>query len=217
MKIQKWDEINGTGSSEDRMEAFLTSETDTYAILQLSFDHPEVTAYERFESLNGLARQGKQPNIDHYEVVYTAPLLPYKDLGTMLEEMYTKFNIDHPEDFRGHSLSVSDIVAIRQNGIVSCHYVDSIGFKELPEFLKPENYLKNAEMAMEDPENYLKNAEMAMEDDYGMIDGIINNGKADRIREAEEKRPSVLEQLKAEPPQIDHPERPRRPEERNIV
>ena len=183
MKIQKWDEINGTGSSEERMEAFLTSENDTYAILQLSYEQPEVTAYERFESLNGLARQGKQPNIDHYEVVYTAPLLPYKDLGTMLEEMYTKFNIDHPEDFRGHSLSVSDIVAIRQNGIVSCHYVDSIGFKELPEFLKPENYLKNAEMAMED--------------DYGMIDGIINNGKADRIREAEEKRPSVLEQLKA--------------------
>lgn len=132
MKIQKW------------MEAFLTSETDTYAILQLSYDQPEVTAYERFESLNGLARQGKQPNIYHYEVVYTAPLLPYKDLDTMLEEMYTKFNIDHPEDFRGHhSLSVSDIVAIRQNGIVSCHYVDSIGFKELPEFLKPENYLKN--------------------------------------------------------------------------
>ena len=158
MKIQKWDEINGTGSSEDRMEAFLSSETDTYAILQLSYDQPEQTAFERFESLNGLARQGKQPNIDHYEVVYTAPLLPYKDLGTMLEQMYEKFNIDHPADFRGHSLSVSDIIAIRQNGIVSCHYVDSIGFKELPEFLKPENYLKNAEMAMED--------------DYGMIDGI---------------------------------------------
>ena len=102
MKIQKWDEINGTGSSEERMEAFLTSENDTYAILQLSYDQPEVTAYERFESLNGLARQGKQPNIDHYEVVYTAPLLPYKDLGTMLEQMYEKFNIDHPADFRGH-------------------------------------------------------------------------------------------------------------------
>ena len=232
MKIQKWDEINGTGSSEDRMEAFLSSETDTYAILQLSYDQPEQTAFERFESLNGLARQGKQPNIDHYEVVYTAPLLPYKDLGTMLEQMYEKFNIDHyevvytaqllpykdlntmlegmyekfnldhPADFRGHSLSVSDIIAIRQNGIVSCHYVDSIGFKELPEFLKPENYLKNAEMAMED--------------DYGMIDGIINNGKADRIKDMEEKRPSVLEQLKAEPPEIDHPGKIRRPEERNI-
>ena len=84
MKIQKWDEINGTGSSEDRMEAFLTSKTDTYAILQLSYDQPEVTAYERFESLNGLARQGKQPNIDHYEVVYTAPLLPYEAEITLM-------------------------------------------------------------------------------------------------------------------------------------
>ena len=202
MKIQKWDEINGTGSKEGRMEAFLTSETDTYAILQLSYDQPEETAYERFESLNGLARQGKQQNMDHYEVVYTSPLLPYQDLGTMLEDMYMKFNLDHPTDFRGHSLSVSDIVALRQNGIVSCHYVDSVGFKELPEFLKPENYLKNAEMALED--------------DYGMIDGIINNGKADRVKDAEEKRTSVLEQLKAEPPQIDHPERLRKPEEREI-
>ena len=57
---------------------------------------------------------------------------------------------------------------------------------------------------------------VAYQDDYGMIDGVINNGKADRIKDAEEKRPSVLEQLKAEPPQIGHPERPRRPEERNI-
>ena len=202
MKIQKWDEINGTGSSQERMEAFLTSTTDTYAILQLSYDNPEVTAYERFESLNGLAKQGRQPNIDHYEVVYTAPLLPYKDLNTMLEGMYEKFNLDHPADFRGHSMSVSDIIAIRQNGIVSCHYVDSIGFQMLPEFLKPENYLKNAEMAMED--------------DYSMIDGIVNNGKADRIKESEDRRPSVLEQLRAEVPAAGHPERLRKPEERNI-
>ena len=199
MKIQKWDEINGTGSSEERMEAFLTGTTDTYAILQLC--HTEETAAERFESMEGLRRQGRQPNIDHYEVVYVAPLLPYKDLNTMLEQTYEKFNLDHPADFRGHSLSVSDIIAIRQSGIVSCHYVDSIGFRTLPEFLKPENYLKNAEMSMED--------------DYGMIDGIVNNGKADRIKETEE-RPSVLEQLKSGVPALEHPERIRRPEERNI-
>ena len=101
-----------------------------------------------------------------------------------------------------HSLSVSDIIAIRQNGVVSCHYVDSIGFRTLPEFLKPENYLKNAEMSMED--------------DYGMIDGIVNNGKADRVKEAESQRPSVLEQLKAEPAALEHPEKIRKPEERNI-
>ena len=76
------------------------------------------------------------------------------------------------------SLSVSDIVALRQNGVVSCHYVDSIGFQELPGFLKPENYLKAAEMAMED--------------DYGMIDGVINNGK----KEEPVEKASVLDQLK---------------------
>ena len=81
-------------------------------------------------------------------------------------------------DFTGHSLSVSDIVALRQNGVVSCHYVDSIGFQELPGFLKPENYLKAAEMAMED--------------DYGMIDGVINNGK----KEEPAEKASVLDQLK---------------------
>ena len=180
MKIQKWNEINGTGSSRERMEAFLNAEMDTYAILQLRFSGE--TALERIESLERLHQQGKEPQIDHYEVVYTAPLLPYKDLGTMLEQMYEKFNRDYPLDFQGHSLSVSDVVALQQNGTVTCHYVDRIGFQELPGFLEPENYLKNAEMALED--------------DYGMIDGIINNGKADRVKEGEEKRPSVLRQLK---------------------
>ena len=103
-----------------------------------------------------------------------------------------------------HILSVSDIVALKQNGVVSCHYVDSIGFRELPNFLKPENYLKNAEMAMED--------------DYGMIDGIVNNGpKQPTVADLEaqvkagfsisltelaaashreQKKPSVLEKLR---------------------
>ena len=85
----------------------------------------------------------------------------YGDTSEKLEQLFETFNVDRPADFTGHSLSVSDIVAIRQNGVVSCHYVDSVGFKELPAFL---------------PENYLKNAEVSMEDDYGMIDGIINNG-----------------------------------------
>ena len=97
----------------------------------------------------------------------------------MLESLYTKFNIDHPADFTGHSLSVSDIVALKTGGVVSCHYVDSVGFTELKDFLREGNHLKNAEMTLED--------------DYGMIDGIINNGKVESDRE----RPSVLEKLKA--------------------
>ena len=95
--------------------------------------------------------------------------------SVLLESLYEKFNLYHPEDFRGHSLSVSDIVALKANDVVSCHYVDTIGFKELTDFMKPENYLKNAEMSMED--------------DYEMIDGVINNGKGMDSLE----KPSVLE------------------------
>ena len=126
-----------------------------------------------------LHRHGKEPDIDHYEIVYTADLPTFTDRDVMLESLYTKFNIDHPADFTGHSLSVSDIVALKTGGVVSCHYVDSVGFTELKDFLRAGNHLKNAEMTLED--------------DYGMIDGIINNGKAG----AESERPSVLEKLKA--------------------
>ena len=86
-----------------------------------------------------------------------------------------KFNTAHPQEFTGHSLSVSDIVVLRQKGAVSSHYVDSVGFVQLPAFL---------------PDNYLKNAEMSMEDDYGMIDGIINNGPKEQP-EAKPKAPDL--------------------------
>ena len=102
----------------------------------------------------------------------TTPPKHYTE-DTLLSAMEVAGAKKMPEDFRGHSLSVSDIVALKQNGVVSCHYVDSWGFKELPGFLKPENYLKNAEMAMED--------------DYGMIDGIINNGPRKTVAELEEQ------------------------------
>ena len=175
-RIEKWDEVHGNQKPSEKMQAFLESTTDQYAILQLR--RSEDTVYERFSSMRELERMGLEPNIDHYEVVYTASLRPYKDQNTMLEELYEKFNVSRPEDFTGHSLSVSDIVALRENGAVSCHYVDSVGFKELSGFLKPENYLKNAEMAIED--------------DYGMLDGLVNNGK----KEEPPEKQSVLEQLK---------------------
>lgn len=194
-KIEKWDEINGK-SHEEKLEAFLETANDSYAILQLR--HTDETISERFMSRSALQRMGKEPELDHYEVVYIAPLEPFTNLNVMLEGIYTKFNIHHPEDFRGHSLSVSDIVALKQNGVVSCHYVDSFGFAELPGFMKPENYLKNAEMAMED--------------DYGMIDGVINNGKSP----AAEEKPSVLGKLK-EQPVIDTPKKsPRHSMERDM-
>lgn len=196
-KIEKWDEVNGNEAPQDKLTAFLDSATDSYAILQLR--RTDDTWDERFESLSALHRRGKEPTFDHYEVVYVGSLPTYNDQMVMLENLYTKFNIDRPEDFRGHSLSVSDIVAIKTAGVVSCHYVDSIGFAELPGF--------------EMQRNHLKNAEMAMEDDYGMIDGIINNGKAPAM----EERRSVLEQLRDKPVGADTPHRSsKRPKERDM-
>lgn len=192
-KIQKWDEVNGNTTPEEKMTAFLDSATDSYAILQLR--RGEDIRDEQFMSYSYLKRNGKEPDIDHYEVVYAAALPAYRNQTQLLEGLYEKFNIDHPSDFRRHSLSVSDIVALRVNGVVSSHYVDSFGFKELPEFIKPENYLKAAEMSMED--------------DYGMLDGIINNGPR------EEKR-SVLEQLKEKAAETPPPFPPRK-DERELI
>lgn len=180
-EIKKWDEVNGTDDGHQRMEAFLDSTTDSYAILQLR--RSDDTLYERFASMRELGRMGKEPDIDHYEVVYVGELTQKGDQIDVLEGLYTKFNIDRPEDFKGHSLSVSDIVALQVGGVVSSHYVDSIGFAELPDFIRKENYLKNAEMAMED--------------DYGMLDGVINNGPK---QELPAERSSILEQLKQSSP-----------------
>ena len=187
-KIERWNEVTGNDAPQDKLTAFLDSSNDSYAILQLR--RTDDTVMERFESMSSLHRQGKEPEFDHYEVVYTAPLPPYTDQNMMLEGLYEKFNIDHPSDFRGHSLSVS--------AIVSYHFVDSIGFVELPNFMKPENYLKNAEMAIED--------------DYGMIDGVINNGKAPAL----EERTSVLEKLKEQPAVDTTRKTPHHPKEREM-
>ena len=96
----------------------------------------------------------------------------------ILEKVFEQFNIRRLSDFFGHSLSVSDIVAIKRGPEVTYHYCDSFGFKQLEDFQRG---------------NYLKNAEMAMEDDYGMIDGIINNGSK---QQEQDKKPSILEKLR---------------------
>lgn len=186
MKIEKWDDVHGSTTSDERMVAFLESSTDSYAVLQLK--RIEENDEFRFMPYWHVMKQEQQPTIDHYEVVYHGPIEQSAGTAEQLEALYTKFNIDHPEDFKGHSMSVSDIIALKVAEKVSCYYVDAFGFAELQNFMKPENYLKYAEMAMED--------------DYGMIDGIINNGKAPGL----EERSSVLEQLK-EMPVVNSPHR----------
>ncbi|MCD8096576.1 MAG: DUF3849 domain-containing protein [Lachnospiraceae bacterium] len=157
--------------NQEILKSFLESEEDSYAILQLK--QTEETAQECFMNYKWLRNHGKEPQMEHYDVVYTGRLYS----GTGLEDLFVKFNLYRPDDFKGHSLSVSDIVALKQDGVVSCYYVDSVGFCKLPDF---------------HPENYLKNAEMLLEDDLSMEDGVVNNGP----KNPEKERPSVREKLK---------------------
>ena len=152
-------------ATENRWQkAFQQNPADSYCIYQLRRD-PEL-AELRFMNSQYLREHGLEPAFDHYEAVYSGSLPSDGSTEARLDDLYMKFNTAHPQDFTGHSLSVSDIVVLKQQGAVSSHYVDSVGFVQFPAFL---------------PDNYLKNAEMSMEDDYGMIDGIINNGPKEQL------------------------------------
>ena len=117
---------------EKAQEAAQTAapDKDTFSIYQIKGG--DGTRDFRFEPYDRLHAAGNVVDKANYELVYSAELTP----GTSLEDIYTRFNIDHPKDFKGHSLSVSDIVVLHQNGGNTAHYVDSIGFQNVPEFLQ---------------------------------------------------------------------------------
>ena len=189
----------------EREQAFLAHEGSCFAIYQVSRDDPQNV---RFMNLDWLQSHNLAVDRSNYDLIYTAPLNGSGSTMEQLETLYEQFNLKKPVDFHSPSLSVSDIVAIKQDGKVSCHYCDSVGFTEIPGFL---------------PDNPLKNAEMMLEDDYGMIDGIINNGPKEPTvaqleqqarsgqpislmdlaeavhREERDKKKSVMEQLKSQP------------------
>ena len=189
----------------EREQAFLAHEGSCFAIYQVSRDDPQNV---RFMNLDWLQSHNLAVDRNNYDLIYTAPLNGSGSTMEQLETLYEQFNLQKPVDFHSPSLSVSDIVAIKQDGKVSCHYCDSVGFTEIPGFL---------------PDNPLKNAEMMLEDDYGMIDGIINNGPKEPTvaqleqqarsgqpislmdlaeavhREERDKKKSVMEQLKSQP------------------
>ena len=128
---------------------------DSFSIYQLK--RGDETRDLRFEPYDRLTAVGHTVDPANYDLIYSAPLAP----GTSLEAIFTRFNIDHPKDFKGHSLSVSDVVVLHQNGQDTAHYVDSIGYRQTPEFLQPQNYLKHVEDIVEQNDNN--------------FDGIINN------------------------------------------
>ena len=207
---------------QEREQAFLAQNRDCFAIYQVSRDDPQNV---RFMNLDWLKSHDISIERSNYDLIYTAPLRESGTVPEQLEKLYEQFNLQKPADFHSPSMSVSDIVAIKQEGKVSCHYCDSVGFTQIPGFL---------------PENPLKNAEMAVEDDYGMIDGIINNGAKEPTvaeleqqarsgqpislmdlaaaahREEREKKKSVMEQLKSQPKAEHKKTAPKKSAEREI-
>ena len=158
---------------DDLEKAFLESPGDSFAIYQLK--HTQETRDLRFASMNQVLLAGKTIDREKYELLYIGDL-PGKEgqkPGEVLEEIYARFNFMKPELFTGHSLSMSDIVGLKQNGRVSFHYVDTFGFPEVKDFL---------------PDNLLHSAEISLEDDYSMIDGIVGNNGRNPARE--ESRPA---------------------------
>ena len=207
---------------QEREQAFLSQNRNCFAIYQVSRNDPQNV---RFMNLDWLESHDVSVDRSNYDLIYTAPLSESGTVPEQLEKLYQQFNLEKPVDFHSPSMSVSDIVAIRQDGKVSCHYCDSVGFTQILGFL---------------PENPLKNAEMALEDDYGMIDGIINNGAKEPTvaeleqqaqsgqpislmelaaathREEREKKKSVMEQLKGQPKTEHKKTAPKKSAEREI-
>ena len=208
---------------QEREQAFLSHKGDCYAIYQVK--HTDELRDIRYEGLEWIKSIGRTVQRDNYDLVYTAPLAPGDLKGSVLDNLEYRFNNEHPADYRHPSMSVSDIVAIKRDGKVSCHYCDSFGFEQVPGFLS---------------DNPLKNAEMAVEDDYGMIDGIINNGAKEPTvaqleqkarsgqpiflmdlaaaahREDRDKKKSVMEKLKSHPKTEHKKAAPKKSAEREI-
>ena len=208
---------------QEREQAFLDHKGDCFAIYQVK--HTDELRDIRYEGLEWVKSIGRTVQRDNYDLVYTAPLTPGDLKGSVLDNLEYRFNNEHPADYRHPSMSVSDIVAIKQDGKVSCHYCDSFGFQQIPGFL---------------PDNPLKSAEMTVEDDYGMIDGVINNGTKEPTvaqleqqarsgqpislmdlaaaahREDRDKKKSVMDQLKSQPKSEHKKTAPKKSAEREI-
>ena len=131
-QIQKEQDKEQAAPAQEQPEQEVLQDKDTFSIYQINGG--DETRDLRFEPYDRLTATGHRVDPKNYALVYSVELTP----GTSLEDIYTRFNIDHPKDFKGHSLSVSDVVVLHQNGQDTAHYVDSFGYKEVPEFFKEQ-------------------------------------------------------------------------------
>ncbi len=182
--IEKADWAKALESFKEKEKTFLESPSDAFALYQLI--RSEATDEHRFMNTEFLEKHGLEISRDNYSLVATGELKKQGEIVQVLDSIYEDFNIHLPVDYKGQSCSVSDIIALKRDNDVSFYYVDSIGFTPVHDFLPQRNYLKNAEISTED--------------DYGMIDGVINNGKKPKTDDKSKqndigKKPSVLKRL----------------------
>ena len=182
--IEKADWAKALETFKEKEKAFLESPSDAFALYQLI--RSEATDEHRFMNMEFLEKHGLEISRDNYSLIATGELKKQGETVQVLDSIYEDFNIHLPVDYKGQSCSVSDIIALKRGNDVSFYYVDSIGFTPVHDFLPQRNYLKNAEISTED--------------DYGMIDGVINNGKKPETDDKSKqndigKKQSVLKRL----------------------
>lgn len=182
--VEKADWAKALEAFKEKEKTFLESPSDAFALYQLI--RSEATDEHRFMNTEFLEKHGLEISRDNYSLIATGELKKQGETVQVLDSIYEDFNIHLPVDYKGQSCSVSDIIALKRGNDVSFYYVDSIGFTPVHDFLPQRNYLKNAEISTED--------------DYGMIDGVINNGKKPETDDKSKqndigKKPSVLKRL----------------------
>ena len=164
---------------EEREQAFLDHAADCFAIYQVIFD--DERRFIAFSPLERLHSDGYTVDRNNYELAYTAPLPEASSINAALETLWEKFNLHHPADYQRPSMSVSDIVAIKRDGVVSCHYCDSVGFVEMPDFLTPKPTV----------------AELEDQAQNGQQISLMD--LADAIHREKGQKKSVVSQLKKQP------------------
>ena len=177
----------------------LYGSSDKYGIYQLKHN-PELK-HLRFEGTESLKRMGiTKDNFDaikpeNYELIYVGNLseLQEQTQGETLEAIYEKFNIAHPEDYRGHSLSVSDIVVLHQNGENSAHFVDSLGFTGLPDFMQTLEGVKEQEAEIDTSGQDVQKSESEKQEPE-TSDNTLEDG--DEIIDLGDEKEQVLADMK---------------------
>ena len=177
----------------------LYGSSDKYGIYQLKHN-PELD-HLRFEGTESLKRMGiTKDNFDvikpeNYELIYVGELseLQEQTQGETLEAIYEQFNIAHPEDYRGHSLSVSDIVVLHQNGKNSAHFVDSFGFTRLPDFMQTLEGVKEQEAEIDTSGHDVQKSEPEKQEQQ-TSDNTLEDG--DEIIDLGDEKEQVLADMK---------------------